>query len=233
MAPYKQPIKCGHCNENSEMNLIDEMSHLVDLPELPGDGGYKYHLLECPKCKNVTIARFRWTSQNDGDVELWEQTRYEDFLFPPNSLYSVDVLQKDPAPWFIDPTRIKELSNVKYTKFDLCKLIKLCKEINNCYTNGNLLAVMMLIRALLDHVPPIFVSDHQVYKNFSEVANNYKGSKSFRESMVHLNESSRKIADSYLHIQIRHSETLPNKTQVNFHNDLDVLLAEIVRVIKN
>jgi hypothetical protein len=47
--------------------------------------------------------------------------------------------------------------------------------------------------------------------------------------MTNLDKSSRKIADSYLHTHIRNKETLPNKTQINFKYDLDVLLQEIVR----
>lgn len=48
--------------------------------------------------------------------------------------------------------------------------------------------------------------------------------------MSRLENSSRKIADSYLHTKIRKKESLPNKTQVNFSNDIDVLLAEIIRI---
>lgn len=85
----------------------------------------------------------------------------------------------------------------------------------------------MLVRSILDHVPPEFSC-----KSFSEVANNYAGSKSFKQSMAHLENSSRKIADAHLHTQIRKTESLPNKTQVNFTNDLDVLLAEIARILR-
>jgi hypothetical protein len=48
--------------------------------------------------------------------------------------------------------------------------------------------------------------------------------------MLNLNNSLRKIADSYLHQPIRKKETLPNKTQINFKNDMDVLFAEIIRI---
>ena len=79
----------------------------------------------------------------------------------------------------------------------------------------------------MDHVPPIFGC-----KKFSEVANNYAGAKSFKESMLNLENSSRKISDQYLHVQVRASETLPTVRQVDFSNDLDVLLGEIVRILK-
>jgi hypothetical protein len=84
----------------------------------------------------------------------------------------------------------------------------------------------MLTRAILDHVPPIFGST-----KFGEVANNYAGAKSFKESMLNLENSSRKISDQYLHVQVRTKETLPTVRQVDFSNDLDVLLAEIVRIL--
>ena len=85
----------------------------------------------------------------------------------------------------------------------------------------------MLTRALLDHIPPIFGVN-----TFAEVANSYKSSRSFKESMLHLNNSCRKIADAHLHVPIRKKEVLPSKTQVNFTNDVDVLLAEIVRLLE-
>ena len=129
---------------------------------------------------------------------------------------------------FVDSTRLTELRATHSTNFDLSKLIKYCEELNLNYDAGCFLAVSMLVRAILDHVPPVFG-----YKSFSEVANNYSGgSKSFKESMDHLEKSLRKIADSCLHGQIRTREVLPNRTQVNFSSDLDVLLAEIVRVLK-
>jgi hypothetical protein len=129
---------------------------------------------------------------------------------------------------YIANTRITELKAVQSSTFDLRKLIRLCEEIDSCFRAQNYLAVAALTRAVIDHVPPIFG-----FKAFSEVANNYAGGgKSFRESMQNLSNSARKIGDAHLHVQIRNSESLPTSTQVNFSNDLDVLLGEIVRVLR-
>lgn len=136
--------------------------------------------------------------------------------------------KQEPSPGgYVDETRIAELQAIKSERFDLTRLIELCKELNICYLNECYFAVALLTRALLDHVPPIFGFD-----TFSKVANNCPGSRSFKESMQHLESSCRKIADAHLHIQIRSKEVLPTKTQVNFANDLDVLLAEIVRLLR-
>jgi hypothetical protein len=128
---------------------------------------------------------------------------------------------------YVDEARIAELQVIKSEQFDLARLIELCRELNICYSNGCYLAVAMLTRALIDHVPPIFGA-----KTFSEITNSNSGSRSFRDSMQHLGNSCRRIADAHLHVQIRGKEVLPNKTQVNFSNDLDVLLGEIVRLLR-
>lgn len=128
---------------------------------------------------------------------------------------------------YVDDNRLNELRAIKSERFDFTKLIRLCEELNESYVIGSYFGVAMMVRAILDHVPPIFEC-----KNFGQVASNYGGTKAFKQSMEYLENSSRKIADAHLHSQIRKKEVLPNKTQVNFMSDLDVLLAEIVRVLK-
>lgn len=128
---------------------------------------------------------------------------------------------------YISIERMNELKKIKSKDFDLTKLINYCEEINKNFYNECFFSVPTNVRAILDHVPPIFKC-----ANFSEVSNNYSGSRSFKESMQHLERSSRKIADSFLHTQIRNKEILPNHTQIDFSNDLDVLLSEIYRLLK-
>jgi len=128
---------------------------------------------------------------------------------------------------YVDVRRIDELRCVNGTSYDLSKLVKMCEELNICYSSGAYFATLMLVRSILDHIPPIFG-----YKAFSEMANNHKGGKSFKEAMQRLENTSRKIADSYLHSQIRNSESLPNSIQVKFDSELDFLLGEIYRILK-
>jgi len=136
------------------------------------------------------------------------------------------VKLSSPMGDYVHQNRINELMAITSSKFDLTKLIQFCNELNASRINGNVYTIIMLCRAIIDHVPPIFDAN-----NFNEVANNYAGTKSFKKSMEHLNNSSRNIADQHLHTQIRSSETLPTITQVDFSNDLDVLLSEVVRII--
>lgn len=124
---------------------------------------------------------------------------------------------------YIDKKRFQALKK-KTEKFDFSRLLQILSELDHAFSVGNYTSVILLTRAILDHIPPVFGSN-----TFTEVVNNY-GTKSFKDSMSHLENSSRKIADSYLHTKIRKKESLPNKIQVNFSNDIDVLLAEIVRI---
>lgn len=56
------------------------------------------------------------------------------------------------------------------------------------------------------------------------------GPKSVRHSMQYLDHSARRIADAHLHVHIRQRTSLPSPTQVNLANDIDALLAEIIRI---
>lgn len=139
---------------------------------------------------------------------------------------SIEMTQTTTPVTYVDTSRINELKALTSSKFDLTKLIRLCEELNICYTHQSYLAVAMLTRAVLDHVPPIFG-----YDTFVEVANNC-GGRSLKKSLQNLQNSSRNISDAYLHLPIRDKETLPNRTQVDFSNDMDVLLAEVIRILK-
>jgi hypothetical protein len=127
--------------------------------------------------------------------------------------------------YYVESSTILSLSELKSDKYDLTKLIKMCKELNENYSLGNYLSCGMLIRAILDHVPPIFDK-----KTFKEVANNY-GTKSFKDIVSPLEDTARKISDSYLHNLIQKKEIIPTKTQISFQPNMDVLLSEIVRIV--
>lgn len=127
---------------------------------------------------------------------------------------------------FVDSKRIKELKGIKNDQFDFSRLILMTEELNDAFSKDNYLTVIFFIRAIIDHVPPVFNC-----KTFSEVANNYKGPKSFKDLMITLDTQSRKISDYYLHAQIRKKEFLPNEKQINFSGALDFLLAEIIGIL--
>jgi hypothetical protein len=151
------------------------------------------------------------TDEKIGDAEFGQEA-------------AAELAVEEKKEYFINPDRIKELSEIKPEQFDFSRLLQLCHEINDNYSRNNYLSVAMIGRSILNHVPPLFGFD-----TFNQVANNY-GNKSFKGVMNHLNNTMRSIADSYLHDTMRKKENIPNSNQVNFSQDLDVLLSEIVRI---
>lgn len=128
------------------------------------------------------------------------------------------------ASRLVAAARLSEVRTLKVAGYDLTRLVQLCEELNACYQVSAYHAVIILTRAILDHVPPLFGC-----KDFAGVANNYAGPRSFKQAMEHLHGGARKIADLHLHSPVGTKESLPNAIQVNFSQLLDLLLAEIVK----
>jgi hypothetical protein len=129
---------------------------------------------------------------------------------------------------YVNEDRLEALRKLPNDRFDIRKLVRLCEELNSSYASGNYFATGMLVRAIIDHVPPVFGFDR-----FKQVVANYGGTRSFGEAMRGLDLVFRKMADQYLHEVVRPREELPNGTQVDFRQALDLLLGEVVRVLRS
>lgn len=142
---------------------------------------------------------------------------------------SANTQQQTVSRIYVDPKRISALESIENKRWDFARLIELCREINVATAHQCHMSTAMLLRTILNHIPPVFG-----FKSFAEVASNYGGShnRSFKTNMRRLQESSRSISDATLHSAIRPSEDLPTFVQVDFSQDLDVLLGEIIRVAK-
>jgi hypothetical protein len=129
---------------------------------------------------------------------------------------------------YVSTDTINELIRLHSPKYDLCKLIKLLQELNEVYKANLILCTGMLLRAILDHVPPIFN-----YGNFASLSAQYSSqgnTRSFKAQMQIL-DNFRNAADSVLHSQIRKTERLPSMIQFEKKTELDSLLQEITRII--
>lgn len=128
---------------------------------------------------------------------------------------------------YVSELRIVQLAEIKHPDFDFTRLIALLHELNSARRNNNYLSIAFLVRAVIDHIPPVFG-----FNTFIEVANNYKASASLKRQMVNLQKSLRNVADAYLHEAIRSHEDLPHYAQVDFSAALDHVLGEVARVLK-
>jgi len=126
---------------------------------------------------------------------------------------------------YVDLQRLAEIEAIQTSSFDLSKVVTLCRELNLAHANAATYSVIMLLRSILDHVPPIF--GHQT---FGQVASQI-GGKSKKTLLARLEETSRELANMHLHQQIRLKEPALTPTQVNFRSELDLLLAEVVHAM--
>lgn len=146
-----------------------------------------------------------------------------------NDLEDVSITEDSEVPLqtnYVETSRIAAFRSHSDSKFDLSRLIQLCDELNISHRHQCYLSVITTVRSILNHIPPIFGK-----RTFQEVANNY-GGKSFKDITERLENTSRKIADYYIHTAIRKSESLPTANQVDFRQDLDFVLGEVLRLLK-
>jgi hypothetical protein len=123
---------------------------------------------------------------------------------------------------FVDPQIIEQLRLVENSMFDLSKVIRFCEELNSSFNASNYLASTLLLRAIINHIPPIFG-----HTTFQQVVSQV--SKSRRELFKPLDQVARDVADLHTHDLIRHKEVLPSKNQLEpFKVNLEVLLQEVL-----
>ncbi len=121
---------------------------------------------------------------------------------------------------YVDPDRIQQLEDSESDRFDTARLVQLCRELNACWESEAFLSTGVLVRMILDHVPPVFERG-----SFAEVAAH--AGRSRRRLFQRLEQSARHIVDHHLHKPIGANETLPKLPQVDFRAEIDALLEEV------
>lgn len=132
---------------------------------------------------------------------------------------------------FISDKRIQELSSIKSEQFDLTKLIELCREININFAHDNYFSVSLLVRTILNHVPPIF--GERTFENVVENCGSKGNALSFKRHLQNLQDSDRRVADGHAHSLIGKKEVLPTEIQIDCRSDLDILLTEVIKKLSD
>ncbi|HEK19001.1 hypothetical protein [Mucilaginibacter sp.] len=140
----------------------------------------------------------------------------------------IDVLR--PTDLFINPLRIKELENLtNKVKFDLSKLICLCKETNDNYSRGNYYSVSLLLRTILNHIPPAFNNKSSFDQVLAEL--NGKSQQTKKQLFSRLHDLQRKLADLTAHEKLRSHEPAVVAQNVQFIPEIDFLLQEVQQAL--
>ena len=128
---------------------------------------------------------------------------------------------------YVDVSRIEALKSLPRNQWDFSRLVELCRELNVASANDCHMSTGFIIRSILNHVPPIFGKE-----SFARVASEFSFAKSVKLAIGRLQSQGRDGADFHLHQPIRKHEVLPTAAQVAFSQELDVLLGEIIRIVR-
>jgi hypothetical protein len=123
---------------------------------------------------------------------------------------------------FLNTEVLIRLKAVNSARLDPRKLVKMCEELNDSYARGNYICSALLLRAIINHVPPVFGGS-----TFADVV--AQAGRSVKTILARLNEEARPIADLHAHLLMRQSEHLPTKNQLEpYKASFEVLLQEVL-----
>ncbi len=112
-------------------------------------------------------------------------------------------IASDRPPTYVDAQVVASISaRADMPQFDCTKLLKLISELNDNYSHGSAYTAHVLLRAILDHIPPTFGC-----ADFTAVVNNYRWSRTDKAYMRKLLDFKLQ-ADDVLHRQISHKPDL-------------------------
>ena len=127
-----------------------------------------------------------------------------------------------PDAAFLNTEVLIQLKAIQGARLDLKKLVKMCEELNDVYARGNFISSALLLRAIMNHVPPVFG-----VTTFSDVVAN--AGRSVKAILTRLNDEARPIADLHTHIIMRATEQLPTKNQLEpYKAGFEVLIQEVL-----
>lgn len=124
--------------------------------------------------------------------------------------------------WIVSQSVIDDLRQARSDELDTGFLVKICEEINSSFAVGNNVAAVLLMRAVLNYVPPAFGHD-----TFAQVIAN--SGRSLKDSLDVLENGLRKIADFHTHRRMGKGDRYPSAAQVEpFKPQFELLLQQVI-----
>jgi hypothetical protein len=169
----------------------------------------------------------------DHVMRRWEDEGKRPYVTLPDSFFgSVDMFG-DPVPApepelepYIAAAVVAQLeSTLAASSWECTKLLALIEELNDAYRSGMTYAAHALLRAMLDHIPPLLG-----YASFPAVASSYSWSRTDKQYIKRLAEF-RTQADDVLHRQISSTADLLTTQDMPQRVTVNRLLQECAKVI--
>ncbi|MDX2054029.1 MAG: hypothetical protein SFV15_16635 [Polyangiaceae bacterium] len=123
---------------------------------------------------------------------------------------------------FLCPDLIEQLRALPQVPLDPKKLIRMCEELNEAYARANYISTALLVRAIMNHIPPVFGQE-----NFEQVVSQV--GRTLKGMFERLQNEARPVADIHTHQVMRKTEHLPTKNQLEPSKPgFELLLQEVV-----
>jgi hypothetical protein len=123
----------------------------------------------------------------------------------------------------IDPDLIAKLDRAPAKNDHVEFLSRMCQEINSCYSQGHTLATLLLMRALMNYVPPLFC-----HRTFADVA--AQSPLSVKKQFGNLQEGLRSIANYQTHRVMKPGDCYPSRGQVEpFRAAFELLIEQVIQ----
>jgi hypothetical protein len=124
---------------------------------------------------------------------------------------------------YVDLDLLDRLQALDHPDWNLDKLITLLNELNDNFERHNQYACHALLRAILDHVPPIFG-----YRDFKTLANNHQWPNQFTKTYMRQLEDFKTQGHDALHGQVKTGKDLLSMNDVPPPVRLNALLAALM-----
>jgi hypothetical protein len=197
--------------------------------------GYRHLVIQLKRLAGPLLSEAERLRLNSVEVEIdniysaYEARAEIDALLPDidAALERCDeaALATGMSAWIVDPSLIDRLAQKSPATVDVEFLVKLCKEINSCFAHGDIVATTLLMRAVLNYVPPVFGQG-----TFEQVVASI--GKSLKDSFGHLENGLRKIADFHTHRRIGGGDFYPSAAQVEpYKPQFELLLQQVLAKI--
>lgn len=193
--------------------------------------GYRHLIIQLQRLAAPVLPEAERERLNSINVEIdniysvYEANAELDTLLPDIEIaiadIDADLLNIGTAAKIVEPTVIERLEALCSKDFDTAVLVRLCKEINSCFFHGNIVATALMMRTVLNYIPPVFG-----HTTFSQVT--AQSGKSMKTAFSTLEEGLRKIADFHAHRKITAIDIYPSAIQVEPYKPQFAVLLDMV-----
>ena len=206
------------------VRLYNEPGHKLTKDWLAKVGGVLKNLDETDYNKFMEMRQHIYRSVSNRELRKENAELIDNFVRQKVAEYKRhDFESAETGTAYVKQEIIESFVN-KQDTFNYKKLIRLLGELNYNFAAGYPYSSSMLIRGILDHIPPIFG-----HKSFEEVVNNYSWSKTDKKYMKSLLDF-KKNGDDTLHRQISIDADLMEMGDIPPSNRINRLLQECLKV---